>query len=105
MPHAREVIINRCRILLTTALKYRELALSVRPFPPVLASSHKKRFHQHLPQELGCDPLLAHRLIMLPVVETLPKAAYYLIQRRDSRQTPLAESLITQFRREARKLI
>ncbi|WP_236917994.1 LysR substrate-binding domain-containing protein, partial [Enterobacter hormaechei] len=58
-----------------------------------------------LPQELGCDPLLAHRLIMLPVVETLPKAAYYLIQRRDSRQTPLAESLITQFRREARKLI
>lgn len=38
---------------------------------------------------------------MLPVVETLPKAAYYLIQRRDSRQTPLAESLITQFRREA----
>lgn len=36
-----EVIINSCRILLTTALKYRELALSVRPFPPVLASSHK----------------------------------------------------------------
>jgi hypothetical protein len=42
---------------------------------------------------------------MLPVVESLPKAAYYLIQRRDSRQTPLAESLITQFRREARKII
>lgn len=58
-----------------------------------------------LPQELGCDPLLAHRLVMLPVVESLPKAAYYLIQRRDSRQTPLAESLITQFRREARKII
>jgi hypothetical protein len=55
-----------------------------------------------LPQELGCDPLLAHRLVMLPVVESLPKAAYYLIQRRDSRQTPLTESLITQFRREAR---
>jgi LysR family transcriptional regulator of abg operon len=53
-----------------------------------------------LPQELGCDPLLAHRLVMLPVVESLPKAAYYLIQRRDSRQTPLAESLITQFRRK-----
>ena len=58
-----------------------------------------------LPQELGCDPLLAHHLVMLPVVESLPKAAYYLIQRRDSRQTPLAESLITQFRREARKII
>lgn len=57
-----------------------------------------------LPQELGCDPLLAHRLVMLPVVEPLPEAAYYLIQRRDSRQTPLAESLITQFRREARKI-
>jgi hypothetical protein len=55
-----------------------------------------------LPQELGSDPLLAHRLVMLPVVESLPKAAYYLIQRRDSRQTPLAESLITQFRREAK---
>lgn len=36
-----EVIISSCRILLTIALKYRELALSVRPFPPVLASSHK----------------------------------------------------------------
>ena len=58
-----------------------------------------------LPQELGCDPLLAHRLVMLPVVESLPKATYYLIQRRDSRQTPLAESLITQFRREARNRV
>ncbi|MGQ7157318.1 hypothetical protein ACUODF_48005, partial [Escherichia coli] len=27
-----------------------------------------------------------------------PKAAYYLIQRRDSRQTPLTASLITQCR-------
>ncbi|MDY1035568.1 LysR family transcriptional regulator [Lelliottia sp. CFBP8978] len=52
-----------------------------------------------LPQELGCDPLLAHRLVMLPVEEQLPKAAYYLIQRRDARQTPLTASLITQFRR------
>ncbi|HIC8929746.1 TPA: LysR family transcriptional regulator, partial [Enterobacter asburiae] len=52
-----------------------------------------------------CDPLLAHRLVMLPVVESLPKATYYLIQRRDSRQTPLAESLITQFRREVRKIV
>ncbi len=26
-----------------------------------------------LPQELGCDPLLAHRLVMLPVVESLLK--------------------------------
>ncbi|MCU6671423.1 LysR family transcriptional regulator [Enterobacteriaceae bacterium H4N4] len=58
-----------------------------------------------LPQELGCDPLLAHRLVMLPVQETLPKATYYLIQRRDSRQTPLTESLITQFRRQARQVI
>lgn len=58
-----------------------------------------------LPQELGCDPLLAGRLVMLPVVESLPKATYYLIQRRDSRQTPLTESLITQFRREARAIV
>jgi LysR family transcriptional regulator of abg operon len=33
--------------------------------------------------ELGCDPLLAHRLVILPVAESLPKAAYYLIQRRE----------------------
>ncbi|QMM52780.1 LysR family transcriptional regulator [Enterobacter sp. RHB15-C17] len=58
-----------------------------------------------LPQELGCDPLLAHRLVMLPVEEILPKAAYYLIQRRDSRQTPLTASLITQFRRHARGIM
>lgn len=58
-----------------------------------------------LPQELGCDPLLAHRLVMLPIEETLPKAAYYLIQRRDSRQTPLTSSLITQFRRHARGIL
>ena len=31
---------------------------------------------------------------MLPVSEILPKATYYLIQRRDSRQTPLTASLI-----------
>lgn len=58
-----------------------------------------------LPQELGCDPLLANRLVMLPVKESLPKATYYLIQRRDSRQTPLTTSLITQFRRHARQVI
>lgn len=58
-----------------------------------------------LPQERGCDPLLAHRLVMLPIEETLPKAAYYLIQRRDSRQTPLTSSLITQFRRHARGIL
>ncbi len=57
-----------------------------------------------LPQELGCDPLLANRLVMLPVKETLPRAAYYLIQRRDTRQTPLTASLITQFRRYARQI-
>lgn len=57
-----------------------------------------------LPQELGCDPLLANRLVMLPVKETLPKATYYLIQRRDTRQTPLTTSLITQFRRHARQI-
>lgn len=58
-----------------------------------------------LPQELGCDPLLAQRLVMIPVKEPLPKATYYLIQRRDSRQTPLTDSLITQFRRHARQVI
>lgn len=58
-----------------------------------------------LPQELGCDPLLAHRLVMLPIEEILPKAAYYLIQRRDSRQTPLTSSLITQFKRHARGIL
>ena len=58
-----------------------------------------------LPQELGCDPLLAQCLVMLPVDDILPKAAYYLIQRRDSRQTPLTASLITQFRRHARGIL
>jgi LysR family transcriptional regulator of abg operon len=57
-----------------------------------------------LPQELGCDPLLANRLVMLPVKESLPKATYYLIQRRDTRQTPLTASLITQFRRHGRQM-
>jgi len=54
-----------------------------------------------LPEELGTDPLIAHRLVMIPVLEPLPKAAYYLIQRRDTQQTPLAISLITQFRRQS----
>ncbi len=58
-----------------------------------------------LQKELGCDPLLAHRLVVLPVEEVLPRAAYYLIQRRDSRQTPLTASLITQFRRHARGIL
>ncbi|HFZ8993343.1 TPA: LysR family transcriptional regulator [Citrobacter freundii] len=63
----------------------------------------KSDFLSILPQELGCDPLLAPNLVMLSLVEPLPKAAYYLIQRRDSRQTPLAASLITQFRRECER--
>lgn len=57
-----------------------------------------------LPEELGRDRLLAHSLVMIPVAETLPQAAYYLIQRRDSQQTPLTASLITQFRRQSRQL-
>ncbi|HEA6303457.1 TPA: LysR family transcriptional regulator [Escherichia coli] len=60
----------------------------------------KSDFLSILPEEMGCDPLHGLGLVMLPVSEILPKAAYYLIQRRDSRQTPLTASLITQFRRE-----
>lgn len=56
-----------------------------------------------LPEELGSDRLIAHRLVMIPVEEPLPKAAYYLIQRRDSQQTPLTASLITQFRRQSQQ--
>lgn len=56
-----------------------------------------------LPEELGPDPLIAHRLVMIPVVEPLPKSAYYLIQRRDAQQTPLAASLITQFCRQSQQ--
>ncbi len=37
-----------------------------------------------LPEEMGCDPLHGQGLVMLPVSEILPKAAYYLIQRRDN---------------------
>ncbi len=55
-----------------------------------------------LPQELGADPLLAPRLTQIPVAESLPKAAYYLIQRRDTTPTPLTSALITAFRRESR---
>ncbi|ELI1936470.1 LysR family transcriptional regulator, partial [Escherichia coli] len=60
----------------------------------------KSDFLSILPEEMGCDPLHGQGLVMLPVSEILPKATYYLIQRRDSRQTPLTASLITQFRRE-----
>ncbi len=57
----------------------------------------KSDFLSILPEEMGCDPLHGQGLVMLPVSEILPKAAYYLIQRRDSRQTPLTAPLITQF--------
>jgi hypothetical protein len=46
--------------------------------------------------------MMADKLVMIPVREALPKATYYLIQRRDSRQTPLTASLITLFRRQSR---
>jgi LysR family transcriptional regulator of abg operon len=46
--------------------------------------------------------MIADKLVMIKVSETLPKATYYLIQRRDTRQTPLTASLITQFRRQSR---
>lgn len=41
--------------------------------------------------------------MMIPVREALPTAAYFLIQRRDTRQTPLTASLITLFRRQSRQ--
>ncbi len=65
----------------------------------------QSNFLSVLPQELGCYPLLTHHLVMLPIEETLSKAVYYLIERRDSRQTPLTLSLITQFRRDARGIL
>ncbi|EMX2418373.1 LysR family transcriptional regulator, partial [Escherichia coli] len=41
----------------------------------------KSDFLSILPDEMGCDPLHGQGLVMLPVSEILPKAAYYLIQR------------------------
>lgn len=91
---------------LEDVFKYRsqipQIGVVCETFSSCISLVAQSDFLSILPQELGCDPLLAHRLVMLPVTETLPKAAYYLIQRRDSRQTPLTSSLITQFRRHAR---
>ncbi|TLV23062.1 LysR family transcriptional regulator [Klebsiella indica] len=64
----------------------------------------KSDFLSILPLELGNDPMMADKLVMIPIREVLPKATYYLIQRRDTRQTPLTASLITQFRRQSRQL-
>lgn len=64
----------------------------------------QRDFLSILPEELGADRLIAHRLVMIPIAEPLPKAAYYLIQRRDSQPSPLTASLITQFRRQSQQL-
>ncbi|HBQ2881148.1 TPA: LysR family transcriptional regulator [Klebsiella quasipneumoniae subsp. quasipneumoniae] len=64
----------------------------------------KSDFLSILPVELGNDPMMADKLMMIPVREALPTAAYFLIQRRDTRQTPLTASLITLFRRQSRQL-
>ena len=64
----------------------------------------KSDFLSILPVELGNDPLMADKLVMIPIREVLPTATYYLIQRRDTRQTPLTASLITLFRRQSRQL-
>ena len=58
-----------------------------------------------LPEELGTSALISHRLAMIPVAEALPTAAYYLIQRRDAQQTPVAATLINLFRRQSRTLL
>ncbi|EMH4160980.1 LysR family transcriptional regulator [Pluralibacter gergoviae] len=55
-----------------------------------------------LPQELGTSPLITQQLAMIPIAEPLPVATYYLIQRRDTQQTPLAALLINLFRRQSR---
>lgn len=60
----------------------------------------KAIFSAYCLKKWAAIPCTDKGLVMLPVSEILPKAAYYLIQRRDSRQTPLTASLITQFRRE-----
>ena len=64
----------------------------------------KSDFLSILPVELGNDPMMADKLVMIPICEALPKATYYLIQRRDMRQTPLTASLITLFRRQSHQL-
>ena len=57
-----------------------------------------------LPEELGSGELLTQKLVKIPIKEPLPVAEYYLIQRRDVQQTPLAAALINLFRREGRGL-
>ena len=44
----------------------------------------KSDFLSILPVELGNDPLMADKLVMIPIREVLPTATYYLIQRRDT---------------------
>lgn len=94
---------------LEDVFKYRsqipQIGVVCETFSSCISLVAQSDFLSILPQELGCDPLLAHRLVMLSVTEPLPKAAYYLIQRRDSRQTPLTSSLITQFRRHAHGIL
>lgn len=73
-------------------------------FSSCISTVVKSDFLSILPVELGNDPLMADKLVMIPIREVLPTATYYLIQRRDTRQTPLTASLITLFRRQSRQL-
>lgn len=63
----------------------------------------KSDFLSILPVELGNDPLMADKLVMIPIREVLPTATYYLISGAipDRRRSA---SLITLFRRQSRQL-
>ena len=64
----------------------------------------KSDFLSILPVELGNDPMMADKLVMIPIREALPKATYYLIQRRDTRQTPLSACMPDRFPRKLNAL-
>ncbi|OON41980.1 LysR family transcriptional regulator [Izhakiella australiensis] len=55
-----------------------------------------------LSRDVISDPILGNHLVPLAVCEPLPKAGFYLIQRKDTALTPMGASLAQLFRQQCR---
>ncbi|BDH45944.1 LysR family transcriptional regulator [Salmonella enterica subsp. enterica serovar Choleraesuis] len=55
-----------------------------------------------LSQDVISDPILGNHLVPLTINESLPKAAFYLIQRKDTTLTPMSARLAQLFRQQCR---
>lgn len=75
-----------------------KISVSCETFMACTSLVAQSDFVSILSRDVICDPVLGNQLVPLAICEPLPKAAFYLIQRRDQTLTPMGSYLARLFR-------